>query len=155
MEPTKPSAKQADWKTLPLPAAHSVLKIDRRYTPADIETIQRGLVPKQMEDKWLIYWNDSKLFFHRSWSGNCIYVATFRAEQNGYQLVNALVNREQEQYRGASDEYDKALLLYLIDALLLGRDCEFPSSESYSDHPSVQKWSLVGRGKPGNSPSES
>jgi hypothetical protein len=155
MESTHTPAKNTDWKTLPLPSTHSVVEINRNFSLEELETIQRGLVPKQMEDKWFIYWNDSKLFFHRSWSGNCIYAATFRAEQNGYQLVYALVNREQEQYRGASDEYDKALLLYLIDALLLDRDCEFPIVESHSENQAIRKWSHVGRGKPENSPTES
>jgi len=34
-----------------------------------------GLVPEEIEDKWFIYWEDDTLFFHRSWTGNCIYVS--------------------------------------------------------------------------------
>ena len=29
------------------------------------------------EDKWFIYWENDTLFFHRSWTGVCVYIVRF------------------------------------------------------------------------------
>ena len=43
----------------------------------EFEHIKRGIVPEEMEEKWFIYFEDDKLYFHRSWSGSLIFIATF------------------------------------------------------------------------------
>ena len=37
-----------------------------------MDQIRAGHIPEMMEDKWFIYWQDDRLFFHRSWTGYCI-----------------------------------------------------------------------------------
>jgi len=69
-----------DRRTEPLPAAHTTIPLDRLFTVDDVERIQRGLIPEEMEDKWFIYWLDGMLHCCRSWTGYCIYLVSFASE---------------------------------------------------------------------------
>ncbi len=114
--------------------------------------MRRGLVPQQMEDKWFIFWERDALYFHRSWTGHCIYVVRFVNEGDSCVMIEADVNRDPEQWTETSAERDAEMISYLIDVLLLHRQAVFPS-----DDPSIQKrviteWSLVGRAMFGQHP---
>ena len=84
-----------------------------------MESIRAGHIPEFMEDKWFIYWQDDKLFFHRSWTGFCIYVVHFAVEGEAGRMVRAEVNRDYEQYQLVDDEEDARMISGLIDSLLL------------------------------------
>jgi len=51
-----------------------------------------------MEDKWFFFWSRNRLFFHRSWTGYCVYVVRFRNDQAGWRTFEALGNPDSEQY---------------------------------------------------------
>lgn len=107
--------------------------------------IHKGLVPQQMEDKWFIYWKNDNLYFHRSWTGFCIYVVHFTADTAGSKMNRAEVSRDPEQYAGTSEELDARMISYLVDVLLLHRDVEFPVEGSSVDNHTLPTWSQVGR----------
>ena len=73
-------AESSDRGTRPMPDKHTLISLDRRFTAQQMQRIRTGLLPRQMEDKWFIYWSDGRLCFHRSWTGSCIYVARFSRE---------------------------------------------------------------------------
>ena len=54
---------------------------------------------------------DSTLFAHRSWTGNCIYIIDFKEDNNHV----VTVNRDKEQYSCTDIEEDKELLNELLD----------------------------------------
>jgi hypothetical protein len=145
-------AKPSNWKTAPLPERQTAVTLDRSFTAEEINLIRQGLIPQEMEDKWFIYWQDNALHFHRSWTGNCIYVVQFAAEGEGYRMVSAAVNRDPEQYKETNDEHDRQMISYLIDVLLLRRPSAFPSSDASPPMQSLQKWSQVGRAMLGQHP---
>ncbi len=116
--------------------------------------IRRGLVPEQMEDKWFIYWKDDALFFHRSWTGFCIYVVRFAAKGDSFGMTEADVNRDTEQYEEASDERDAEMISYLVDVLLLHQEAAFPSNEPSSEKQALMNWSQVGRAMLGQHPND-
>ena len=124
-------ASPGAWKTSPIAAQTATLTFDRRFSAAEMARLREGLLPEEMEDKWFIVWEDERLRFHRSWTGICVYVARFAEDPHkadgGLTLVEALVNRDSQQYGCKNDVYDGKLLLYLIDALLLGRRAVFPT----------------------------
>lgn len=103
----------------PLPAKHTTIALDRTFSPREMERIRAGHIPEFMEDKWFIYWQDDTLFFHRSWTGYCIYVVHFAVEGEAGRMVRADVSRDYEQYQMVDDEEDAQLIPRLIDALLL------------------------------------
>ena len=107
-----------------------------------------GLLPKAMEDKWFIYVENDKLYFHRSWTGNCIYVISIEKSANVVALTNTYVNRDQSQYKETDIEEDKSLLNYMIDRLLLSRNIPFPSKDqSIPESENVIKHNIVGYGR--------
>ena len=117
-----------------------------------MECIRRGLVPEQMEDKWFIFWEDDTLFFHRSWTGFCIYVVHFKCDEGPCQMVSAEVNRDPAQYSGVSEERDAKMISYLVDLLLLHRTAKLPSEEAQPGVRALENWSLVGRAALGEHP---
>lgn len=148
------SATHSDWKTEPLPSKHTVIALDRHFSPEEMTVIRRGVIPEAMEDKWFIYENEAKLYFHRSWTGYCVYVVSLEADTDGVKIVKALVNRDPEQYEETNDEADKATISFLIDVVLLHRSLEFPGSESSEGNRAIMQLSQVGRAGLGEHPKD-
>ncbi len=148
-------AVATDWKALPLPEARTTLRLDRAFGSSEMSRIRRGLVPDQMEDKWFIYWDKDRLYFHRSWTGTCIYAVTFHVDQHGYRMISAEVNRDPEQYSQTSDEFDARLISYLIDVLLLRLEVSYPDEDQFVPKDPLAMWSLVGRAAVGKHPESS
>ena len=148
------AARPTDWKAEPLPSKRSTIQLSRTFSLKEKERIGRGLVPEQMEEKWFIYWQDDTLYFHRSWTGFCIYVVRFANEGDDYRIIEADVNRDPEQYDDTSDERDAAMISYLVDVLLLHQEAVVPNKENFSENSALMNWSQVGRALLGQNPIE-
>jgi 8-oxo-dGTP diphosphatase len=74
-----------------------------------------------MEDKWFAYFADDTLYWHRSWTGICIYVADFTQDGDTYHIERLRANRNKEQYGETNDDSDVGLFLRLVDNLLINR----------------------------------
>lgn len=112
--------------TRPMPPETAVLNYKAEFMPEEFDKISQGLKPQQMEDKWLIEMEGDTLSFCRSWTGHCIFRVEFAGNGGRYAVRSALANRNAEQYNSPGDDYDAALLGFLIEVLLLGRDGKFP-----------------------------
>ena len=140
------AAESKDWKTKPMPKSSTKVKLNKMYTKEEIEKIMWGYIPEQMEDKWFIYWENDRLFFHRSWTGVCVYIVNFKKNKAGdYFAKDATVNRNPQQYKIEDDEYDRQMLFFLIDVLLLNKRGEFPSRYSNSIKKALELWAIIGR----------
>jgi hypothetical protein len=148
------TAKPTDWKAKALPSKRTTIRLDRTFSSQEMKRIRRGVVPQQMEDKWFIYWKDDSLFFHRSWTGFCIYVVGFAAEDDSYRMIEADVNQDPEQYKETSDEKDAEMISYLVDVLMLHQEAVFPSDEPSSEMQTLMIWSQVGRAMLGQHPND-
>lgn len=147
-------ARSTDWKTRPLPRKRTTISLDRMFSKKDMARIRRGVVPRQMEDKWFIYWEGDSLYFHRSWTGFCFYIVRFTEEVAGWRMIEAMVNRNPKQYRETSDEIDRKRIPFLVDVLLLHRNVEFPDDGSLDGDRIISAWSLVGRALLGQHPKD-
>lgn len=119
-------AQPNSWKTVEMPTTVTSLPLNRTYTAEEFSVMARGFVPEVMEEKWFIFMQDNVLSFHRSWTGLCVYKVVF--EQNGseYEVQEALVNSDSEQYNSRDTDYEMALLSWLIDGFLLRKRVPFP-----------------------------
>ena len=137
-----------DWQTEPMPETHAVIPFDRMYSRKEMEKIQRGLLPLEMEDKWFICFEDDTLRLHRSWTGFCVYQARFVEQPDGWVIDELLVNRDPEQYTATDNAYDAALFEYIVESLLLS-NYRFPFPEKSNGEGEVNaalaRWSLMGR----------
>ncbi|MCB0749353.1 MAG: hypothetical protein KDC90_17960 [Ignavibacteriae bacterium] len=124
------TARKENWKINPFPSEFTTLNLDMEVSPEEYEMIKRGLIPAQMEDKWFIYVENGWLYFHRSWSGNCIYVVKIEEKESYVLLTTSFVNRMDDQYSETDDLFDQDLLKFLINRLLLAKDVPFPSRQN-------------------------
>jgi hypothetical protein len=143
-------ATRDSWKILLPPTARAELAFAESYTLKEFECMKRGLIPRQMEDKWFIYFKESWLYFHRSWTGACIYAIRFESSVTGASAVESWVSRDSTQYRETRTDYDRLIARFLIDGFLLGKRATFPvPSDLPVDMPKgVYQHHLVGRGYP-------
>ena len=148
-------AKSADWKTKPMPEKRALLSFDRYFNHQEMKIIKLGLIPEQMEDKWFVYYQKCSLFFHRSWTGFCIYVVHFEENRGGFQATRFEVNRDPSQYKGVDDLRDCEMVSCLFDILLLRRPASFPSSSDKKESALLQEWCSVGRAMLGEHPKSS
>jgi len=109
-----------------MPEARARLAYTRTFDPAEHARVTRGIVPEQMEDKWFIFYEAPWLWFHRSWTGVAIYAVQLRVEGTASAVDEAWANRAPDQYRENDDAHDAAILSYLVERILLGRDVVFP-----------------------------
>jgi hypothetical protein len=145
-------AVSTDWKTKRLPAKQTTVLLDRSFNSEEMGKIKKGLIPQQMEDKWFIYYDSGKLFFHRSWTGFCLYVVSFVEDGQNGSMTKADINRNPIQYTETNDEKDIKMISFLIDILLLHHPAKFPTDEASSDKRLLMEWSFVGRAMLGKHP---
>jgi hypothetical protein len=119
-------ARPDSWQTRPMPESVARVAFADSYSAEEYAAIVRGFIPQEMEDKWFIYEDRSAVYFHRSWTGACIYRVRFEAAEDRYRVVEVLVSRDPEQYKGDDEQYEERLVRFLIDNLLLGRQTPFP-----------------------------
>ncbi|MEM8858820.1 MAG: hypothetical protein AAGD96_10895, partial [Chloroflexota bacterium] len=92
--------------------------------------IRKGFEPQTPAEKWLIDVDENDLMYvYRAYTGTCIFRVQFGPHDNGdgMTILEALANRDPEQYRNTKAGYDAKLLIYLIRRLLLKHDVPFPS----------------------------
>ena len=148
------TAEPTDWNAKPMPEYQTTIPLGFLYHGKQVLLMRRGVVPREMEDKWFVYWDDDKLYFHRSWTGFCLYIVEFECEGMGAKAVKAVVNRDSEQYGNTDDLYDAKMIHYLISVLLLRRPAKFPSKSRSKTRAAIEKWSLVGRAGLGQHPDD-
>ena len=102
----------------PMPAQHIILSLDRLFSQAEIDLLKLGFAPREMQDKWFIYFEHDVLYFHRSWTGYCIYQVSLK----GLRITQAIANRDPQQYSEIRNERDVQNIAELIDTFLLHRD---------------------------------
>jgi len=104
------NAVKSDWKTLNMPAQHDTFILDRVFTSEQMDILRKGFVPKSMDDHWFWYMENNTLFAHRGWTGYCIYIIEFSAD-NHHKVT---VNRDPSQSKRTNIEEDKEELNHLL-----------------------------------------
>jgi hypothetical protein len=104
-----------------MPAERTTLSVDLTFDDTVFAKLAAGDVPKQMEDKWFIYYEQPWLHLHRSWTGFCVYQVRFATNGDRHRVVEAIANRNPAQYREQSESQD-AFLLTILLSNRVGRD---------------------------------
>jgi hypothetical protein len=126
-----PAANQDSWEILPLPANRISLGFVATYDDAEAERIRQGFIPQQIEDKWFVYFKEGWLYFHRSWTGACIFGV--QLDSQGVRVIDSWITADPQQPVGKDLDYNRKLLGCLIDTLLLGKTCKFPAPSDLPD----------------------
>ncbi len=116
-------ATRQSWKAEPFGETTSLPYADT-FSASQFEVLTKGLIPQAMEDKWVIFFEDHVLYFHRSWTGQPVYQVEIQATHEGYSVSSALIARD---CLAADEElYQAEMLKFLVHNLLLGDNLPFP-----------------------------
>ena len=116
-----------------------------RFSADEFERLKLGLIPRAMEDKWFIYFAESTLFLHRSWTGMGVFKVSLSQEGSQAEVADAQYDA---QVLSASDaDYQVRLLGFLISNLLLGKQEPFPIPAGIDEPaPGVYQHAISGTG---------
>lgn len=109
-------ATSDSWLHHPLPETKVQMHLSHTYTDEEYQRMQMGVIPHEMEDRWFIYFDDGWLFFHRSWTGSCIYQVRLEAGASGWSIAEAWANGDPNQFRAPEDT---RLFQEVVDYVLL------------------------------------
>ena len=102
-----------------MPARRERFDLPLLFLDAEAEQMAGGHVPNGMDDKWFIFFEEGWLYFHRSWTGYCIYAVRLDGSPAGVRIAEAWVNRNQEQYKSPGLDTDRRMVEQLIRTRLL------------------------------------
>jgi hypothetical protein len=75
------------------------LPIEKQLSDDQMSKVLLGKKPLDMDHRWIIYYNDGFLYFHRSWTGNCIYKIKIDKSNYAAKIVEVLVNTNPKEYK--------------------------------------------------------
>jgi 8-oxo-dGTP diphosphatase len=106
-------ANKESWKNVEMPneSINLDLDIEIHLNEQELELLKKGHIPEAMEDHWFMYFENNKLYIHRSWTGFCTYI--IYVSEDGT-ICNAQVNRNIKQYANVNIDYDKYMIIHLI-----------------------------------------
>jgi len=140
------NAKREDWNNLRMSDRRIQLPVEAKFPSDDFRKLKGGVIPVEMEDKWFIFFEDDWLYFHRSWTGFCVYQARTEKEGEEFKFAEVWATRDPEQYTNTDLDYDLDVFLFLVYGYLLGKSPPLPRGKGggSSDH-AVEMWGLFGR----------
>jgi ADP-ribosylglycohydrolase len=139
------TATKETWKNTPIGNPKRIA-IDLKFTEQQFSELTMGLIPEEMEDKWFIYYEDSWLYFHRSWTGFGIFKAQLHKELHGYSIKEFWVERNLKVYSNEDDDADIESFTFLIARGLLGIDISriAPNIKINPEPDAIKSWSQFG-----------
>lgn len=127
---------RADWKLHKMSKAHAAISVKREFSAPEMESIRLGFRPDSMDDHWFIFFEQDRLYIHRSWTGYCIFIMQFSDRAHGCVACELQANRNPKQFGPRDDSYDVQVAFWVIDHFLLGRkDLDMPLPPELSTPP--------------------
>lgn len=103
--------KKSDWKVYDMPEENTTFTMEMALSDENIRWLKEGFLPRSMEDKWFTYYENNKYYFHRSWTGYCIYIV----EIMNSTTIKVTVNKNEEQYGISEIEKEKKRAKKIIE----------------------------------------
>jgi len=104
------------FKRLPPPEKREKLELSALFSDAEAERMRQGFAPRDMDDRWFVYFEDGWLNFHRSWTGSHVYALKLEGSPFGVRVVEGWVSRD-EDYRSPGIEHDRDFIVKLTRSL--------------------------------------
>jgi len=117
-------ATAASWKREPF-SEGVALAYRAEFSAAEFVRLRQGLIPRQMEDKWFVYYDEPFLYWHRSWSGKPVYRIEFALKDGTARVIDAQISKA----LGANEAelaHQAQMLDFLVSNLMLGQAKPFP-----------------------------
>jgi len=85
-------------RKLKFPLDFKELKLNKKLNFFEMQKVKKGKEPIHMDSKWVIYYKESWLYFHRFLTGNCIYKIHIECKDIDCEADRLLINGDPEQY---------------------------------------------------------
>lgn len=143
------SASSTSWKREPFKQCVPI-PYHAAFAAEQLVRLKAGLIPRIMEDKWFIYYEEPHLFFHRSWTGQPIYRLTLASlADGGATVTEAFWSKELAVASKDGPDYQVRLVDFLVANLLLGQSKPFPLPATLAEPmPGVLQHHISGTGYP-------
>jgi hypothetical protein len=97
--------------------AFKEFSIKRSLSDLEMVKVREGKEPEHMDSKWIIYFEDPWLYFHRFLTGICMYKVHIICIDSNYEIDKILINGDPELYKinneGAEETFIEILNLFL------------------------------------------
>ena len=103
----------------PLEDSYVSHPVGQLYSISQMNSIQKGFLPLEMDDRWVIYFEENILYLHRSWNGHCIFKIHFRSHPEGFEAYQFDVLQNSNIYQPQSSFNEVNTLSKIITTLLL------------------------------------
>lgn len=115
-ESQRPFVNENSWERdlYPMPTEHVVIPMNIDIPASAMYSIVKGHKPKSMEDHWFMCCDTNTIRYYRSWSGACIYRATYRPNGKFCKLMELAVNRNPVEDNETENEKDKNIFMALL-----------------------------------------
>jgi len=135
-------ATSSSWKTEPFGSLIAI-PFARVFSDVEFQKLIFGLIPKAMEDKWFIYYEDRNLKFYRSWTGFGVFKVQMYKKEDNWKVESAFVSSQIIKSWGT--EYSIEILDSLIGVLLLDENKPFPlRSDVKEETPKILQHGIAG-----------
>lgn len=84
------AAKRSDWDSTPMGEARTAIAFEDTFSFDGFARLREGVIPREMEDKWFVFYEEPWLYLHRSWTGICVYQIRFETLPDGARVVEAI-----------------------------------------------------------------
>ena len=141
------SATRTSWQNSPIENPERT-ELKLHFSDTQFGKLTRGLIPREMEDKWFIFYEDTWLYFHRSWTGFGAFKTQLIKGEKGYLINEFWTEGNKEKYNAPEKNKNIQHFVFLIACALLHIDPEAlysnPNKHVEDDDP-LTAWSNFGR----------
>ncbi|MGY3777431.1 hypothetical protein [Isobaculum melis] len=108
------SVQKSAWKVKEMSNETRLIPINMRITEEEFHCLKLGVKPKDMDDRWFIYFENNQLYFHRSWTGSCIFIASITEKSPDDILITDVRITQNKQEFNVPEKKQKGLFLNLL-----------------------------------------
>ena len=119
------AAARGDWKIKRMGRKRRAVAYARAFTRDEWLRARRGVLPASMDDRWFIFVEGDRVWFHRSWTGDCAFEVRVEIEGDAARAAEAWCDAA--VFTGTDDEASK-MLGEVVELVLLA-----PPPESEAD----------------------
>lgn len=150
---TRVPVERLDWESEPMSDLSGGLDLDLPVPHQAMDVIRLGLLPREMEDKWFIFFEEPVLYAHRSWTGYEAFRMTFERREEEWRLVRVQVSLDPNRVNYGSVEDGVQHAIEVTSVCLFG-------SSHFEPEDVIPNWHMYGQAtlgsgpKPGKKPGE-
>jgi len=103
-----------------MPSENDFFDLEWKIKPEECAKVKNGFAAGNMDDKWNIYYDDHKIYFHRSWTGSCIYIAYLTELPDSSGIITKIqVNRDKTEFKYTNNDENKDLFKGIVQYQLI------------------------------------